>query len=200
MPQAPSAHWIQRVHRRFAGSSVGHNARGVIVGVGPIGRVDCTSRRYDHVVMSRHAELLELPQGDPRWSAAFPVLRELRTHLTTELLDQVLQEATAQGLRFTGLFLGEECVAIAGWRVIANTSAIRKLYIDDLCTAAAARSRGYGGQLLSLLTERAAALGCYTIELDSGVQRHDAHRFYLRERMDIVSHHFSRRVSDAPCD
>jgi hypothetical protein len=27
------------------------------------------------------------------------------------------------------------------------------------------------------------------------VQRFDAHRFYLRERMAITSHHFSKRVA-----
>jgi hypothetical protein len=29
------------------------------------------------------------------------------------------------------------------------------------------------------------------LDLDSGVTRFDAHRFYLRERMHIQSHHFA---------
>jgi hypothetical protein len=37
----------------------------------------------------------------------------------------------------------------------------------------------------------ARATGCAKLELDSGVQRFDAHRFYLRKRMIISSHHFS---------
>ena len=52
------------------------------------------------------------------------------------------------------------------------------------------RSAGYGGQLFDWLVERARAEGCRTLELDSGVQRFDAHRFYLVRRMSIVSHHF----------
>lgn len=133
-------------------------------------------------------------ESDPQWAAALPVLQELRPHLTVDLLGQVLAEGGPQGLQFTAVFLGAECVAVAGWRVIANTSAIRKLYVDDLVTAARARSVGYGKFLLDELTSRAAALGCARIDLDSGVQRHDAHRFYLRERMDIVGHHFSREL------
>ncbi len=129
---------------------------------------------------------------DPRWSSALPVLQELRPHLTRELLTQVLVEGQSQGLRFTAFFQDEACVAVAGWRVIANTSAIRKLYVDDLSTAATARSQGYGAQLLHVLMQRGRELGCASIELDSGVQRHDAHRFYLRERMDINAHHFRR--------
>lgn len=132
--------------------------------------------------------------ADPRWAAALPVLQQLRPHLTADLLAQVLAEGGPQGLQFTAVFLGAECVAVAGWRVIANTSAIRKLYVDDLVTAAPERSAGYGKLLLDELTSRAAALGCARIDLDSGVQRHDAHRFYLREGLDIVGHHFSREV------
>lgn len=131
---------------------------------------------------------------DPRWALALPVLRELRPHLTPELLRQVVTEGAPQGLRFTALLVGGECVAVAGWRLVATTSAIRKLYVDDLSTAAAHRSRGHGSTLLRVLTERARGLGCTAIDLDSGVQRFGAHRFYLRERMDIVSHHFTRRL------
>ena len=138
--------------------------------------------------------LVHLEPGDPRWAHALPVLQELRPHLTEEHLAQVMQEGAPQGLRFTAVFAGEDCVAVAGWRIIANTSAMRKLYVDDLSTAAAERSRGYGRMLLDALRDRAVEAGCRTLDLDSGVQRFDAHRFYLRERMDIVAHHFSLKL------
>jgi GNAT superfamily N-acetyltransferase len=135
-----------------------------------------------------------LHSADARWASALPVLQELRPHLTEQLLEQVLREGAQQGLRFTAVFAGERCVAVAGWRLVANTSAIRKLYVDDLSTAASERSRGYGRMLLNELRERAVAAGCHSLELDSGVQRFDAHRFYLRERMNITAHHFDLRL------
>src|SRR5690606_8319908 len=98
-----------------------------------------------------------------------------------------------QGLRFTAVFAGDRCVAVAGWRIIANTSATRKMYVDDLSTAESERSLGYGRMLLDALHERAVKAGCRFLDLDSGVQRFDAHRFYLRERLDIVAHHFPQR-------
>lgn len=131
---------------------------------------------------------------DSRWTVVLPVLQELRPHISREVLGQILSEGQRQGLRFTALFQGDICVAVAGWRVLATTSVIRKLYVDDLSTAAEARSSGYGAQLLSELTRRAREFECATIELDSGVQRHDAHRFYLRERMDINSFHFGKSL------
>lgn len=144
--------------------------------------------------MTNDVTLVDLSADDTRWAAALPVLQELRPHLTAESLAQVYEEGTPQGLRFTAAFVGDRCVVVAGWRIIANTSAGRKLYIDDLSTAASERSRGYGRMVLNALTQRAVDAGCTRIDLDSGVQRHDAHRFYLRERMDIVSHHFSRTL------
>ncbi|WP_428930779.1 GNAT family N-acetyltransferase [Microbacterium sp. YY-01] len=138
--------------------------------------------------------LVDLETDDPRWDEALPVLQELRTALTPELLHQVLTEGAPQGLRFSAWYDDGRCVAVAGWRVVANTSAIRKFYVDDLSTARSNRSRGYGAALLDALTSRARELGCYLIELDSGTQRHEAHRFYLRERMNINAFHFSKAL------
>jgi len=44
--------------------------------------------------------------------------------------------------------------------------------------------------LESVATER----GCDTLELDSGVQRQQAHKFYFREGMTIPSFHFSKSL------
>lgn len=138
--------------------------------------------------------LVELTPGDPRWHATLPVLQQLRPHLTAESLADVLAAGTPQGLRFTAIFDGDACLAVAGWRVVANTSAIRKLHVDDLVTAVGERSRGHGATLLRALVERAREMGCRRLDLDSGVQRHAAHRFYLREGLDIVGHHFGRSL------
>ncbi len=139
-------------------------------------------------------EFVDLPADDLRWSLALPVLQELRPHLTEESLDQVLREGTPQGLRFTAVFLDGRCLAVAGWRTMVNTSTVRKLYVDDLSTTSTARSAGVGSALLEELRSRGRHAGCHVLDLDSGVQRHDAHRFYLRERMEITSHHFAQRL------
>jgi GNAT superfamily N-acetyltransferase len=141
------------------------------------------------------AELLfvDLEPGDPRLlDELLPVLTELRTELTASQLEAVYAEGYPQGLRFTAVYDGERCVAVAGWRVIATTLVHRKLYVDDLVTAASERGRGVGSALLAELTERARAAGCRLIDLDSALFRGDAHRFYIRERMPITAFHFGR--------
>ena len=82
--------------------------------------------------------------------------------------------------------------AAAGFRIHTNFHRGLMLYVDDLVTVGDNRSKGYGKLLNDHLVELARDAGCATIELDSGVQRFDAHRFYLRERYSITAHHFGR--------
>jgi GNAT superfamily N-acetyltransferase len=139
--------------------------------------------------------LVDLEPGDPRLeSDLLPVLRELRPHLDAAGFAAVYAEGHPQGLRFLAAYDGDRCVGVAGWRVLALAFAIRKLYVDDLVTAEASRSGGVGHALLAELEARARAAGCTILDLDSGVQRHDAHRFYFRERMHISSHHFTKHL------
>jgi GNAT superfamily N-acetyltransferase len=139
--------------------------------------------------------LVDLEPGDERLARdMLPVLRELRPHLDESSLAAVYAEGHPQGLRFLVAYDGERCVGVAGWRILALTFAIRKLYVDDLVTTADGRSKGVGHALLAELEARARAAGCTVIDLDSGVQRHDAHRFYFREQMHISSHHFTKAL------
>ena len=139
--------------------------------------------------------MVDLGPGDPRLSAeVLPVLRELRPHLTAESFAAVYAEGHPQGLRFTAAYDGDRCAGVAGWRILACTVAVRRLYVDDLVTTASSRSAGVGQALLAELEGRARAAGCAVLDLDSGVQRHDAHRFYLRERMAISAHHFTKQL------
>ena len=139
-------------------------------------------------------QLVDLALDDPWWDAALPVLQELRPHLDAALLREVVAEGAPQGLRFLAAFDGDRCLGVAGYRVMVLTLSGRKLYVDDLVTASAERSGGVGKALLDELERRARAAGCALVDLDSAVHRHDAHRFYLRERFHISSHHFTKRL------
>lgn len=139
-------------------------------------------------------EICDLGPEDPRWAAAFPVLVQVRAHLGREAFDEIYRSGFAQGLRYTAAFDAAtgRCLGVAGWRQMATTSSVRKVYVDDLVTDEGERSRGVGAALLHHLAKVARDAGCRALELDSGVQRHDAHRFYLREGFVISSHHFSK--------
>ncbi|MFD9356667.1 GNAT family N-acetyltransferase [Streptomyces sp. NPDC060031] len=139
-------------------------------------------------------KIIDLEPGDPRLTGdLLPVLLELRTHLDEELFLRILEEGHGQGLRFTAAYDDAGvCVGAAGWRIVANTYLIRKLYVDDLVTAAASRSTGVGHALLAHLEQHARAADCTALTLDSGTQRTDAHRFYFRERMAVTAFNFEK--------
>ncbi|MEV7675715.1 GNAT family N-acetyltransferase [Streptomyces sp. NPDC000963] len=142
-------------------------------------------------------KITDLEPGDPRLEGdLLPVLSELRPHLTPELFREVYEAGHSQGLRFSAAYADDgRCVGAAGWRIVVNTSSLRKLYVDDLVTAAADRSTGVGHALIAHLEGHARAAGCHEFDLDSGTHRTGAHRFYLRERFDIVAFHFTRPLT-----
>jgi GNAT superfamily N-acetyltransferase len=122
----------------------------------------------------------------------FPVMRQLRTHFEAErqFVEQV-ERQRADGYRMAFLEDMAGVRAVAGYRMMESLYAGRFCYVDDLVTDGEGRSLGYGGALFDWLVAEARAAGCGKLELDSGVQRFDAHRFYLTKRMIISSHHFS---------
>ncbi|WP_460520203.1 GNAT family N-acetyltransferase [Humibacter antri] len=135
----------------------------------------------------------DLTPDDPRVvEDLLPILRQLRPGLEAKALERIYDEGWPQGLRFCGAYRGSHCVGAAGWRIVANLSRGRQLYVDDLAVDEADRSRGVGAALLDAIEERACAAGCTAIALESGVQRTEAHRFYFRQRMAVTSFHFTK--------
>lgn len=135
-------------------------------------------------------EVVDLPPGDPRLPDAWEVMAELRPHRSPDEMDRIYQEAHPSGFRITALRRDDRCRAVAGWRIGVNLHLGRNLYVEDLVTTSPDRSAGYGALLLDHLRGVARDAGCAALHLDSGVQRHNAHRFYFREGMHISSHHF----------
>jgi GNAT superfamily N-acetyltransferase len=122
----------------------------------------------------------------------WPVMRELRPHHDDEgAFVRQVQRQMREGYRLVYLDSGGECRAAAGYRLMELLFSGRTLYIDDLVTRERDRSHGFGGQLFDWVVEEARREDCQALTLDSGVQRFDAHRFYLMKRMRIDSHHFS---------
>jgi GNAT superfamily N-acetyltransferase len=125
----------------------------------------------------------------------FPVLRQLRTHVVeAQFLERVRRQQAQAGYTLVYLEDRGEVKAVAGFRIAESLFDGRYLYVDDLVTAEADRGRGYGKRLFHWLVKRARARQCSALTLDSGVQRFEAHRFYLAQGLDITSHHFSLRL------
>lgn len=137
----------------------------------------------------------EIETGDRiRLSRCLPVHRQLRPQLPDDPDGYVgrMAEILGSGAHITAAVTGDAVLGLAVWRVLEKTTCGRELYVDDLVTDEARRSRGIGNALIARLAGQARNFGCASLALDSGTQRHAAHRFYLREGFSIVSFRFNR--------
>ena len=122
----------------------------------------------------------------------FPVMAQLRPHLVEAEFVARVRRTFAENYRLA--FLADEAGvvrSVAGFRIMDLLYSGRTAYVDDLVTDGDSRSRGHGDRLFDWVVAQARSLGCAEFSLDSGTQRIDAHRFYLRKRMKIACFHFS---------
>jgi GNAT superfamily N-acetyltransferase len=134
---------------------------------------------------------VQLAESDAEIAACAPVMAQLRPDVASEDFVTRVRRLAAGGYRLACVVEDGRVAAVAGFHVRENLPWGRHLYVDDLVTDTTRRSTGAGRALVEWLVAHARAAGCGRIELDSGVQRFAAHRFYLRERFEISSHHFS---------
>jgi GNAT superfamily N-acetyltransferase len=139
--------------------------------------------------------MIALAETETAIAACFPVMVQLRPHLTAETFVERIRGQQHEGYRLVALTDDAGVVrACAGYRYLHQLSQGFVLYVDDLVTDAASRSNGHGHALMEWLVAEAKGAGCDQLHLDSGTHRHEAHRFYFRERMHIFAYHFSRRL------
>jgi GNAT superfamily N-acetyltransferase len=124
----------------------------------------------------------------------FFAMQELRPALERKDFLRTIRRLEAQGYKLVSLTDVGKVRAVSGFRICDNMAFGRYLYIEDLVTLAEDRRRGYGEAIFNWLIEQSKLHCCEQIHLDSGVQRFDTHRFYMRRGMGITSHHFAMRV------
>lgn len=141
--------------------------------------------------------LIQSCQTDAEIRACFPAMRELRPHLTEdEFVARAMRQMERHAYALVAASEAGRVTAVAGYRVAEFLAWGRVLYVDDLVTASDSRKTGRGGALLDWLEARARELGCAQLHLDSGVQRHEAHRLYLGRKLRITSHHFAKVLAE----
>lgn len=130
------------------------------------------------------------------WREAYPVMKQLRTHLDeNEFLAIVEKAVQKEGYKLAALYEGNNIAAVTGFMPMITLYNGEFIWVCDLVTDENHRSQGYGKALLSYVENWAKENGYGIVSLSSGLQRHDAHRFY-GEKMDYdkVSYVFLKRM------
>jgi GNAT superfamily N-acetyltransferase len=131
---------------------------------------------------------------EPDWLArSESVHRQLRPALPADYRG-TLEAVFAGGGRMCIVIEAERVLGLAVYRIHEKTHTGLELYVDDLITDEAERSKGVGHALMAHLEQVAGEAGCETLALDSGTHRPQAHKFYFREGMVISSFHFKKAL------
>ena len=145
-----------------------------------------SDRRQDSNAIS-----IALVTGEAAIKKTFAVMVQLRPGLEKKEYVQRVQRQQIGGYLLANLMRVDTVKAVVGFRLIENFSRGKHVYVDDLVTEQAERSKGYGAMLFKWVIAYAQDEGCNWLELDSGVHRQGAHRFYFDHRMHISTFRFS---------
>jgi GNAT superfamily N-acetyltransferase len=115
---------------------------------------------------------------------AFPVMRQLRTHLDEgSYLELVSEAQEKEGYKMFALFDGNDIVTVIGFQPMITLYYGRFIWVCDLVTDVNKRSKRYGEKLLTYIHKWANENKYESVALSSGLKRTDAHRFY-ENKMD----------------
>jgi GNAT superfamily N-acetyltransferase len=132
---------------------------------------------------------------------AYEAMRELRPDIGTqeEFVARVNDVQRPAGYRIVASFDDGEpaAAAVAGFHVGDMLAWGHYLYVEDLVTRPSARRGGHATGLLDWIRVEAERNGCASLQLDSGSQRHDAHRLYLARGYRITGYHFGQLLGGA---
>ena len=138
---------------------------------------------------------LRLLDSEHDYQAGFPIIRELRPHLTdfAAFAAQVRRQA-GEGYRLLAAWQGDRIKGLVGYRVQENLIYGRFLYVDDLVVTADARRHGVGGRLIEASREAARRQGCAYLVLDTALGNALGQRFYFRQGLLAQGMHFRQAL------
>jgi GNAT superfamily N-acetyltransferase len=122
------------------------------------------------------------------------VLFVLRPHLIKEEFVSTIKGMMAEGYQLAYIEENGKAASAIGFRYQQYLYNGKHFYIDDLVSLPETRGKGYAGMLLDFVHNLAKEKGYKCVTLDSGHQRHTAHRLYLNKGYSIVAHHFMKSL------
>lgn len=134
---------------------------------------------------------VHLVNSETELSPIAEVLLQLRPQYSLDSLIEQIKKQQELGYQLAYVVSGDDILCVAGFVVGEKLAWGKHIYIDDLVTNENHRSNRVGTFLINWFKRYCSELGCQQLHLDSGIQKFPAHRFYLTNRFNIASHHFS---------
>ena len=111
---------------------------------------------------------LEVRRLEPReWLDLFPIVTQLRPHLTEEQFLRQVRQQSHSGYELVGAFRGGRIVGVLGMRPVRTLARGPHLHVDDIIVEEAERRTGSGRALMSYAELDARARGMTAVFLDA---------------------------------
>jgi GNAT superfamily N-acetyltransferase len=125
----------------------------------------------------------------------YPVMKELRPHLSYENFLSIYRQAHAQdAYEIVAIESGGEILALMGYRFLFDYVRGKHLYVDDLVSSEKMRSKGLGALLLRFAESAAKEADCATLRLCTGLENERGMSFYEREGWSKRSLAYTKKV------
>lgn len=113
----------------------------------------------------------------------FPVMKELRPHLSIEEFLSIYETAHKNdAYEIIAIEENGQTMALMGYRFLYDFVRGKHVYIDDLVTTKNARSRGFGAELLNYAEKMAEQTNCRSLRLCTGLDNEGGIKFYERNK------------------
>lgn len=136
---------------------------------------------------------VSLANTDQEIARCYPVMAQLRPHLDETQFCNAARRLMTQGYQLAYGQHGGTVVTVAGFWVKETLSRGKLVYVDDLVSDERVRSQGHGAAMIEWLAEYGRDKGCQSLEVESSVQRFEAHRFYFAQGLHIARYLFALR-------
>lgn len=186
-----------------------HSIAGLSQTIAPLRTLEWVSPQFTPMLMTLraltdlqiHEMVPDMPlelrtaQTPADFEAIFPVMHELRPHLSFQDYTQLIEFAAKRDeYQLVGAFQSERCVGAMGMRILFDFVHGKHLYIDDLVTTLAVRSQGIGAKLLAHANAYAKAQNCKLLRLSTGIDNEGGKKFYEREGWKMRSVTYKKPV------
>lgn len=124
----------------------------------------------------------------------YPLIKQLNPDMTKREFTAFLKEMLAINYRCAGAFRAGKLLGAMGFWTQTRFWTGRFLELDNVVVDAGARGLGIGKNLSDWIDAEAKRLGCTRVLADVFTHSKAAHRFYIRERYDILGFSFGKSV------
>ena len=127
----------------------------------------------------------------------YPLLTELRTHLTYEsFLDTYDHAHRNDHYELVGFFEEDNLIGLLGYRILYDFVRGRHLYIDDLITRETVRSKGLGTKILEFAENKARVEKCTGgLRLCAALENIRGIKFYEKNGWKARTFAFTKKLS-----